>query len=125
MDFLQWGFLARDQLTIESLRHALAVEPNDYDLDWDNFVDGKFLLDCCLGLIIIDESMSSIRLVHKSLQDYLQADYEKGVLFQKGHPEISHVCVTYLAFDSYDLEVNKLYPDILRKYAFLKYATLN
>lgn len=92
---------------------------------WDNFVDGNFLLDCCLGLIVIDESTSSIRLVHKSLQDYLQAEYEKGVLFQKGHHEISHVCVTYMAFDSYDQEVDTLDTGIFTKYKLLTYAFLS
>jgi chemotaxis receptor (MCP) glutamine deamidase CheD len=73
MDLLRWIFLAKEPLTIEELCHALAVEPGDADLDWDNFVDAQFLLECCLGLVIVDESTSTVRLAHKSLQDYFSS----------------------------------------------------
>jgi hypothetical protein len=64
MEILKWTFLAQRGLKLEELRHALAVEPEDTELDWDNFVDAERLLDCCLGLVIIDDSTSTVRLVH-------------------------------------------------------------
>jgi hypothetical protein len=38
MDVLKWIFLAQEPLSLEDLHHAMAVEPGDKDLDWDNFV---------------------------------------------------------------------------------------
>ncbi|KAI5817196.1 hypothetical protein BZA77DRAFT_263220, partial [Pyronema omphalodes] len=76
IDVLKWVFLAKEQLTVTQLCHALAVtiESDSSDdsssgkkLDWENFPDEQSLIDWCLGLVIIDEETSSIRLVHKSL----------------------------------------------------------
>jgi hypothetical protein len=102
MEILKWTFLAQRGLKLEELRHALAVEPEDTELDWDNFVDAERSLDCCLGLVIIDDSTSTVRLVHKSLQDYLKTEYEQNHLFEHGHYEISRICLTYMSFDSYN-----------------------
>jgi hypothetical protein len=84
MDVLKWTFLTQRPLTVIELRHALSVmiDPSkmqpgklplayDESLHWDNFPSEKSLLDWCLGLIIIDEETSTVRLVHKSLHDYL------------------------------------------------------
>jgi hypothetical protein len=96
MNVLTWTFLANRQLTIEELRHALAVEPDDTNLDWDNFVDTHLLLESCLGLVVVDECTGTVRLVHKSLQDYLQMQYNHHLPFENGHNEISnissHIC---------------------------------
>jgi ankyrin repeat protein len=123
IDVLQWVFLSQKPLTIEQLRHALAVEPDDTDLDWDNFVDSQLLLSCCLGLVIVDESTSTVRLVHKSLQDYFRILYDKGTIFIDGHHRIAHICLTYMSFDSYDKEVLTMGDQIVEKYVLLKYAT--
>ncbi|KAI5795824.1 ankyrin repeat-containing domain protein [Pyronema domesticum] len=125
MDILKWVFLANEPLSIEELRHALAVEPGDKNLDWDNFVDAQFLLQCCLGLVIVDESTLTVRLVHKSLQDYLKSQYDQPLLFEEGHDEIAHICVTYVAFSSYKLEVETLNKAIFERYTLLGYATRN
>ncbi|CCX34027.1 Similar to Ankyrin repeat domain-containing protein 50; acc. no. Q9ULJ7 [Pyronema omphalodes CBS 100304] len=122
MNVLQWVFLASRPLLLEELRHALAVESGDTELDWDNFVDTQFILDCCLGLVIVDESTSTIRLVHKSLQDYFEEQYHQGILFNEGHMQIASICMTYMAFDSFDQEVTALGEKILDRYPLLKYA---
>jgi hypothetical protein len=127
MDVLKWVFLAREPLTIEEIRHALAVEPGDRNLDWDNFIDGKVLLESCLGLVVIDEPTSQnpiIRLVHKSLQDYLQIEHNQGRLFIDGHHDIAYVCLAYiLCVNSHDLETIKPnLQDFFIKHALLDYA---
>jgi hypothetical protein len=124
MDILKLVFLTPKILSLNQLRHALAVEPEDNDLDWENFVDAQFSLDCCLGLVIQDESTSEIRLVHKSLQDYLQKEYDEAGIFCNGHYEIAHTFILYMAFDCYDAEIKLAeYPaDVFTKYALLEYA---
>jgi hypothetical protein len=80
-------------------------------------------LSCRLGLVIVDESTSTVRLVHKSLQDYIKIQYDKGTIFTDGHNHVAHICLTYMSFDSYDKEVLTLRNEIFKKYALLKYAT--
>ncbi|KAI5808431.1 hypothetical protein BZA77DRAFT_236736, partial [Pyronema omphalodes] len=90
----------------------------------DNLVELQFILDSCLGLVIVDESSSTIRLVHKSLQDYFQEQYDEGLLFKKGHSEISSICMKYLAFDHLSQELNTIGEEILDRYPLLHYAIL-
>lgn len=125
MDVLKWVFLAREPLKPEELRHALAVEPGDDDLDWDNFISQYLLLESCLGLVIVDESTSTIRLVHKSLQDYLKIQHDKHQLFENGNREITHTCLSYISFDNYDTKDKKPPIDIFASYGFLGYASCN
>ncbi|KAI5798311.1 ankyrin repeat-containing domain protein [Pyronema domesticum] len=139
MDILKWVFLAKEPLTVEELQHALAVEPQDKDLDWENFIHEELLLECCLGLVIIDESTRTIRLVHKSLQDYLKTQYDEGRLFQEAHYEITRICLTYMSFYGFDSEIQTLktykspvlrldlghnYDRFFEKYVLIKYATI-
>jgi hypothetical protein len=58
----------------------------------------KSLIDCCYGLVVIDKETSTIRLVHKSLQDFLKKQHEANLLFETGHREMAHICLKYLNF---------------------------
>jgi hypothetical protein len=49
--------------------------------------------------VIVDEGTSSVRLVHKSLQDFFEKQHGAGQLFDDGHSEIARTCITYLGFD--------------------------
>ncbi|KAI5818434.1 ankyrin repeat-containing domain protein [Pyronema omphalodes] len=124
MNVLQWIFLAARPLSLEELRHALAIEPGDTELHGDNFVEAQFILDSCLGLVIVDESTSTVRLVHKALQDYFQEMYDEGSLFQEGHMEIASICMTYMAFDHFNHEVCTLKDKIFDRYPLLGYAAV-
>lgn len=84
INVLQWVFLSERPLSIKELQHALAVEPGDSQLDRENFPDVNSLLHDCLGLVVIHKGTSILRLVHKSLQDYMQAQYDEGNLFPRG-----------------------------------------
>jgi hypothetical protein len=88
MNTLAWVFLAERQLKIEELRCALSIRPGDTHVDEDGFPTCKSLLDCCFGLVV-DDGTSSVRLVHKSLQDLFERQHATGTLFAGG-PRISH-----------------------------------
>lgn len=79
-------------------------------------------MSCCLGFVIVDESTSTDRVVHKSLQDYFKIQYDKGTIFTDGHNHVAHICLTYMSDDSYDKEVLTLRNKIFEKYALLKHA---
>jgi ankyrin repeat protein len=148
MNILQWVFLATRQLTVEELRHALAVNEEDTEIDWESFTPTSSLLGFCLGLVIVDEGTSTLRLVHKSLHDYLQSEYNRQNLFKDGHSEIALICLTYMKFNfssnsedlnSLDLAESDVMPQeqhsaehqmklgrtIIQRYVFLDYAICN
>ncbi|KAI5792287.1 hypothetical protein FPQ18DRAFT_23923 [Pyronema domesticum] len=127
IDVLKWTFLAQRPLEVIELRHALSVTidpgkmqpgtmPLAYNetLNWDNFSSEKSLIDCCLGLVIIDEETSTVRLVHKSLHDYLRRLHQTSQIFPDGHSEIAHTCLQYMCFNDDQNEIDSLEPQVLR-----------
>jgi len=97
MQILTWVYLAKRLLSVKELLHSLATEKGHPDLHHDNFISRNTFLDNCLGLVIMDEQISTVRLVHKSLRDYLGT---QGDLFKNGHDTIAQTCLTYLMFQS-------------------------
>ncbi|KFY89741.1 hypothetical protein V500_05530 [Pseudogymnoascus sp. VKM F-4518 (FW-2643)] len=67
---LTWISYAERPLTIEELRHALAVEPGDTNLDTDNFEDMEDIVSFCAGLVTVDDKSNIIRLIHYTTQEY-------------------------------------------------------
>ncbi|KAI5799395.1 hypothetical protein FPQ18DRAFT_301760 [Pyronema domesticum] len=120
-DVLKWTFLAQRPLSVIELCHALSVTidpskmqpgklPLAYDekLDWDNFPSEQSLIDWCLGLVIIDEETSTVRLVHKSLHDYLMLLHEHCEIFRDGHSEIACTYLQYMCFNDDQHEIGPL-----------------
>lgn len=75
---VKWIFLTQRPLPVIELRRALSVtiDPDkmqagklplvsDETVDWDNLPSEDSLTDWCLGLVIIDEDTSTVRLLHK------------------------------------------------------------
>lgn len=85
---------------MDELCYALAIKPGDMRFDEEGLPTHKSLLDCCLGLVIIDVETASFRLVHKALQDFLKKQYECKKIFQEGQQEISRTLLTFLGLHS-------------------------
>lgn len=97
MEVLKWTFLAFRQLTVSKLRHALAtINATTESRNPDDLSFEKSLIDCCHGLVVADKQTSSIRLVHKSLQDFLKKQHEENKLLETGHREMVRICLKYL-----------------------------
>ena len=71
MEALMWVSCSKRQLKAGELCQALGVELRATDLNVDNAPSMRTLLSCTLGLITIDEQASTPRLVHFTLQEYL------------------------------------------------------
>lgn len=129
MRVLSWVTHARRPLSVEELRHGLAVEYDEDeeppgDLDEDNLLSPRSLLDVCAGLVIIDPRSQIIRLVHYTTQEYF--DKERQHLFREAEVDISRACLTYLSygvFDSLSSDEN-LTETMLHSHHFLQYASL-
>ena len=95
MDILMWVSYAERPLHVNELCHALGVENGSTDLDIRNIPTIETLLAYTLGLITVEKSSSTVRLVHYTLQEYIS--YNPS-LFLKPHSLIAEVCLTYLNF---------------------------
>jgi ankyrin repeat protein len=120
---LMWISHARQPLKVDELQHALAVRLEDRNLDKDNFLSLRTILDSCCGLVEIDKERNIIRLVHKSLEEYLQSqDHD---LFQNADLTIVRTALKYMSFGFLRsmLSVNlRAFEATLKQYPFLHYA---
>src|SRR5437588_10768022 len=93
---LMWVLYSEQPLRAEELCHAMGVEVGSTDLDVENVPALRTLLASCLGLVTVEESSSTVRLVHYTLQEHLLSD---PTLFRSPHSTIAEVCLTYLNFE--------------------------
>jgi len=94
MEVLMWVSHAERPLHVDELCHALGVGGST-DLDFRNIPAIETLLACSLGLITVEKSSSTVRLVHYTLQEYLSNNTD---FFPHPHSIIAEVCLTYLNF---------------------------
>ncbi|PGH07088.1 hypothetical protein AJ79_06366 [Helicocarpus griseus UAMH5409] len=128
---LMWIYLARRSLHVDELMHALATDIGDRDLDKDNLPSKTSFLDCCLGLVVLEEGTSRVRLVHHSLGEYIGSIGGEN-FFPGGHETIAQACLTYLLFESTTNKKAKLVPSTDKtkrewksKFALYRYAASN
>src|SRR5205807_4956764 len=91
-----WVLYSERPLQADELCHALGVEVGSADLDVENVPALRTLLASCLGLVTVELSSSTVRLVHYTLQEHLSSD---PALFPSPHSTIAEVCLTYLNFE--------------------------
>ena len=95
MKVLMWVSYSERPLRTEELCHALGVEIGSVDPNPDNIPTLRTLLSSCLGLVAFEDSSSTVRLVHSTLQQHLLRD---PTLFHNPHSTMAEVCLTYLNF---------------------------
>ncbi|KAL8904849.1 MAG: hypothetical protein Q9207_003009 [Kuettlingeria erythrocarpa] len=141
---LSWLSHAMSPLKMQELRHALAVNPGDSEIDTEGLEAEDLFQLCCHGLVSIERETQIIRLVHYTAQQYL--DENRVSLFPDAQAQILRTCLTYLSFDKFkrgrctfeslEDEVNKVangkriakrrfLPNRLLKFPFLRYAASN
>ena len=64
---LTWLVHALESLTMDDLRHALAVDPETFEYDRDLLVDADTLISICCGLISLEPQSKLVRLVRMYL----------------------------------------------------------
>ena len=102
---ISWIFYARRPLSVAELREALSVEPGDTRLDRSGCHEVDLSLDVCCGLISIDQEDNVIRLVHYSLQQYLESYWENER--PSSRLDIATTCLTYLMLDDFSPEATE------------------
>jgi len=119
METLMWISHSGRPLQSEELCNALGVKPGVEDFNIHNVPPIRTVLSCALGLVVLDENASTVRLVHFTLQEYL---VQHPTLFVTAHSMMAEVCLTFLN----SRRVRALIPSLLRALKitkFLEYAT--
>ncbi|KAI9780621.1 MAG: hypothetical protein M1816_002782, partial [Peltula sp. TS41687] len=120
---LSWIIYAMRPLSVEELQHAVAIEPGMTELEDEDLTDREFLASVCAGLVVIDDEIGIVRLVHYTTQEYFES--VRKVLFPNGPTSITVACIAYLSLDVFrdgyshsDQELESC----LKKNVFLDYA---
>ena len=95
LNVLMWVSYSERPLRVEELCHAVGVEIGSVDLDPENVPALRTLLMSCLGLITVEASSLTVRLVRVTLKEHLLSD---PTLFHRPHSTLAEVCLTYLNF---------------------------
>ncbi|VUC20102.1 unnamed protein product [Clonostachys rosea] len=120
---LYWISCSLRPLTTAELRHALAVEPGDEDLDEDGLYETELMVSVCAGLVTINEENNQIRLVHYTTQSYFERT--RIAWFPDAASVIARTCLTYLSFSRFGEKYCSNKEELrarLDKYPFLGYA---
>lgn len=96
---LGWITCANRVLKTEELKHALAVEPGDLEIDEENFTPIIDMVSVCAGLVTINKESDVICLVHYTAQDYFQRTQQQW--FPEAEAEMARVCIGYLSFSTF------------------------
>ena len=121
MAALMWISHSERPLMVRELRDALGVEIGAAGLDVDNFPSIGTLLTCCQGLVSVGKGASTVRLIHLTLQEYLQAHAE---LFDRPQAAMAETCLSYLNSHQVKALSTSPSPDFRRGTPFLEYSSL-
>ena len=116
---LMWIAHSERPLHVDEICHAVAIRVGSKDLS--NGIPGISTLQrYCLGLIAIDKDTSTVMLSHPTLEWYPRAHPD---LFDRAHPTMAEICLTYLNFQRInDLPASP--PPDPRGTPFLEYSSL-
>lgn len=118
---LSWLTCATRQLSIPELEHALATEGGDSEFDMDNITAYDEILSVCAGLVTVDEESNVIRLVHYTVQEYLERtqghwfpedDENNPVRYANPETYITRISLTYMSFASFQEQELRSWEDI-------------
>ena len=120
---LTWITFAKRPLTTAELCCALAVEPDEVELDPENKPDVDDIVSVCAGLVVVDQESAIIRLVHYTTQEYFERVSSR--LNPDGQVEIAETCLTYLSFNVFEsgsCATDEEFEERLSQHELLDYA---
>ncbi|KAH6904014.1 hypothetical protein BKA70DRAFT_1566330 [Coprinopsis sp. MPI-PUGE-AT-0042] len=104
---LLWITHADGEMTIDTLRRAVATCPETYAFEPKRMVPEGLLLSVCCGLVSVDEKTRLARLIHYTTRDAILPRILE--LFSAPHALLAHVCiarVTKCGLQRYSMETN-------------------
>ncbi|KAI0885887.1 ankyrin [Annulohypoxylon maeteangense] len=124
---IRWVCFARRPLKLAELLCALAVSPDDEELDEDAVGDESDIANYCAGLVVVEGDSKTVRFVHYTTQEYFNSVRESEE-FAHSHGDIALTCITFLGLNDITLSkggyVAQMWPS-QEETPFLAYAALN
>ena len=116
-----WVSYSKRPLSPDELQQALGVKPGRKSLDGNLRRPHKTLVDVCAGLVIVEEESNTVRLIHYTLQEFLQSHLGR---LSNPNIHIAQACCNYLLLDDFNRDVKSFYElERLRQgMPFLSYA---
>jgi len=93
MNVLLWLAHAKRPLKVNELQHAVAIRPGETRMD--DLTDPEFFVHCCFGLVVIDKETSIVRLVHFTVNEYLQERHLE--YFPYANDILTLSCIAYIS----------------------------
>ena len=123
----------RRPLSMKELQHALAAMEfgdDDEELAEKDIVDAttrvNLILEITSGLVITEDNGHSkdVKLVHRSLEEYLQTEESQLAWFPKADLEIARACLQYLSICiPHGARGDEYWVSKTNEYPFLRYAS--
>ncbi|OTA89984.1 hypothetical protein M434DRAFT_33979 [Hypoxylon sp. CO27-5] len=123
---IRWVCFAKRPLKLAELLCALAVSPEDIELDEDAVSDESDITNYCAGLVVVEGDSKTVRFVHYTTQEYFNSlrDTEE---FLHSHEDIALACISFLGLNNIALSnggyVSQMWPS-QEEPPFLAYAAL-
>ncbi|XXH04138.1 hypothetical protein Hte_010551 [Hypoxylon texense] len=102
---------ARRPLSLDEFGEAISLTPGDADLSPTKIVnDTRNVLRCCGSLVILDEELFTLHLIHPSVRQFLLGEFKghNGVPFsiEDAEQELGHRIVTYLNWEGFNAQLS-------------------
>ena len=123
---LSWITCARRPLKVPELRHILAFDVGDTELNQEDLPEAQDATSVCAGLVSVDEGSGIVRLFHSTTQEYLRQTRERW--FPDADHEITQACVTYLSFGVFErgrCSTDAEFEERMQTYQLYEYAARN
>ncbi|WAO96611.1 Hypothetical protein NCS54_01429100 [Fusarium falciforme] len=123
---LSWVVRARRPLLLSELLIALALDPEDDDLDEESIPFDSLIASLTAGLLTMEPTLTgddrTVRLVHFTAAEYFKKEGSQYVNYTEDH--LAETCLNYLLFENMEPDVPiRGQPD--HRYGFYDYAANN
>ena len=99
---LYWVSYTFRPLTVDELRHALAVEPEESEFDPENLAEEGDLIAVCAGLVTMEPESRIVRIVHYTAQDYFEKI--KDSRWPEARRTIAATCLAYISYKNIEIQ---------------------
>lgn len=128
---LTWLYYAARPLTLQEIRHSLAVnliaeaDPDATELDEAYLPDEEVIASVCAGIVTCHAESNTVSFIHYTTKEYFKRRMDRQNVERFLHLEVSiaETCLMYLTFDRKDFEqflaAKREHPD---RYTFDEYT---
>lgn len=110
-------------LTLQELKHALAVSPGAIDTDIDALIDEEIFVSVCLGIVTVEPERGTLGFIHHTAQEFFQ-QYPIETP-SRAQELLAKTCLTYLSFEVFATGYcgnQRSLSARLERYPFFEYA---